>query len=324
MKQAAMYVRVSTQQQKECATIESQKVNLLRHAKEKGFEIHPEWIFEDNGFSGSKLARPALDKLRDLASEGIFGHIFIMSPDRLSRKYAYQAILLDEFKANGIEVHFQNSNDPVTATDHLLLQMQGMFAEYERAQITERSRRGKKHKAKNGAVSVLSKASYGYRYIKSPDGIASCFEINEKEASVVRAIFDLYVRERFSIVKIIAHLVGHQINSPTGKSEWTSSTIHGILKNSAYRGIAYFGKRENCEVTSTRLPGRSIRLNGRRAAKRGTRLKDPAEWIAIPVSAIINDETFESAQDLLKTNKRLSLRNSKPGSLLQGIVSCKE
>lgn len=112
MKQAAMYVRVSTQQQKECATIESQKVNLLQHAKEKGFEIHPEWIFEDNGFSGSKLARPALDKLRDLASEGIFGHIFIMSPDRLSRKYAYQAILLDEFKANGIEVHFQNSNDP--------------------------------------------------------------------------------------------------------------------------------------------------------------------------------------------------------------------
>src|ERR1700722_19888624 len=104
MKQAAMYVRVSTQQQKEGATIESQKALLLAHARTKGFEIHSEWIFEDNGISGSKLARPALDKLRDFASEGLFEDIFILSPDRLSRKYAYQAVLMDEFNNSGIKV----------------------------------------------------------------------------------------------------------------------------------------------------------------------------------------------------------------------------
>ncbi|MBS0655702.1 MAG: recombinase family protein, partial [Verrucomicrobia bacterium] len=323
MKQAAMYVRVSTQQQKEGATIESQKALLLQYAEKNGFEIHPEWIFEDNGVSGSKLARPALDRLRDFASEGLFEDVFILSPDRLSRKYAYQAILLDELAGNGVKIHFQNTPDPITATDHLLIQMQGMFAEYERAQITERSRRGKKHKAKNGSVSVLSVAPYGYRYIKG-EQISSFFEINEKEASIVRTIFDLYVKNRFSIAKIKMYLLDHQVRSPKGNSEWSRSTINGILKNSAYRGIAYFGKREPCEPISTRLEGRSVRINGRRQPKRTLRLRDPKDWIEISVPAIIDYETFEIAQGLLKTNKTLSIRNAKPGSLLQGLISCNE
>ncbi len=324
MKQAAMYVRVSTQQQKEGATIESQKALLLQHARKKEFEIHPEWVFEDNGVSGSKLARPALDRLRDFASEGLFEDVFVLSPDRLSRKYAYQAILMDEFKGNGVRVHFQNTTDPVTATDHLLIQMQGMFAEYERAQITERSRRGKKHKAKNGSVSVLSKAPYGYRYIKGFEQISASFEINEKEASVVKTIFELYVKKRLSIAKIRSHLLDHQVRSPKGNSEWSRSTINCILKNSAYRGIAYFGKREPCDPSSTRLDGRSVRINGRRQPKRSSSLRDPKDWIEIPVPSILDNDTFEMAQELMKTNKAQSLRNAKPGSLLQGLISCKE
>lgn len=175
MKQAAMYVRVSTQRQKEEETIESQKALLLQFAQSKGFEIVPQWTFEDNGVSGSTLARPSLDRLRDYASEGLFDHVFILSPDRLSRKYAYQAILIEEFKANNVTLIFQNSPTPKTPGDNLLLQMQGMFAEYERAQIAERSRRGKQHKAKNGSVSVLSNAPYGYRYVRSPERISILF-----------------------------------------------------------------------------------------------------------------------------------------------------
>jgi site-specific DNA recombinase len=324
MKQAAMYVRVSTQQQKEGATIESQKALLLQHAKEKGFEICPEWIFEDNGVSGAKLARPALDKLRDFASEGIFGHIFIMSPDRLSRKYAYQAILMEEFRTNGIELHFQNSNNPTTPQDYLMLQMQGVFAEYERAQITERSRRGKIHKAKNGCVSVLSRASFGYRYIKGMEGVQAFLEINEHEAAVVRTIFDLYVKQRCSIKQISHQLLERQIKSPTGQFAWTPSTLFNLLKNSAYRGVVYFGKRENCEPIHTRLQKRSVRVEGRRTPRRGVKRRDAEDCIPIPVPAIIDNETFEMAQELMQTNKRLSLRNAKPGALLQGLITCQE
>ena len=324
MKPAAMYVRVSTQQQKEGATIESQKALLLEHAKKIGFEIHPEWVFEDNGVSGAKLARPALDRLRDFASEGLFEDVFVLSPDRLSRKYAYQAILMDEFNGNGVKVHFQNSNDPVTATDHLFIQMQGMFAEYERAQIAERSRRGKKHKAKNGSVSVFSTASYGYRYIKGVEQGSASFEINEKEASVVKTIFELYVKKKLSIAKIQRYLSGHQVRSPKGHSEWHRSTINGILKNSSYRGIAYFGKTEPCAPVSTRLVGRSVRINGRRQAKKGLRLRDKKDWIGISVPPIVDNDIFEMAQEQMRTNKLRSLRNAKPGSLLQGVISCKE
>src|SRR5262245_40407401 len=233
MKQAAMYVRVSTQQQKEGATIESQKALLLQHAREKGFEIYPEWVFADNGVSVSKLARPGLDKLRDFASEGLFEDIFILSSDGLSRKYAYKAIVMDEFNGSGVKVDFKNSNNTVTATDHLLIQMQGMFAEYERAQIAERSGRGKNYKAKNGSLSVMSNAPYGFRYIRGYDQVSASFEINEKEASIVKTIFELYVKRRLSIAQIQLYLSEQQVRSPKGNSEWSGSTINGILKNSA-------------------------------------------------------------------------------------------
>jgi site-specific DNA recombinase len=324
MNQAAMYVRVSTQRQKEEETIESQKEILFRFAKSKGFEICSEWVFEDNGISGSTLARPALDKLRDYAAEGLFDHVFILSPDRLSRKYAYQAILIDEFKSNEVTLVFQNSPTPQTASDNLLLQMQGMFAEYERAQIAERSRRGKKHKAKQGHVSVLSQAPYGYRYIKGTKELSSYFEVIEREATVVKIIFDLYVKERLSISKIQEYLSIKQIISAQGKSNWSRSSINNVLSNSTYHGIAYYGKREKSEPDSMRLAGRRSRLKGKYRARKSHREKNRDEWIKIPVPAIIDLEIFESAQELLKKNKKQSLRNSQPGSLLQGLVSCKE
>ena len=324
MKQAAMYVRVSSQQQKEGQTIESQKALLLQHAKEQGFKIDPEWIFEDNGVSGASLARPALDKLRDLASEGFFDHVFVLSPDRLSRKFAYQAVLMDEFNRNNVKIVFQNSPEPKNPTETLLLQVQGMFAEYERAQITERSRRGKKYKARHGHVSVLSHAPYGYRYIKGSDGIQGCYEVIDREASIVKVIFDLYVKERFSIAKIQAYLKNELIRSPKGNSEWSRSSIYGLLSNSTYRGIAIYGKIEKREPLSTCLPGRRVRLNGRRSPSKSYYKKDPKEWIEIPVPAIIESEIFELAKEVLNKNKGQSLRNSKPGSLLQGLISCKE
>src|SRR5262249_55516123 len=81
---------------------------------------------------------------------------------------------------------------------------------------------------------------------------------------------------------------------------------------------------EKCEPRSTHLPGRRIRMNGRRSPKKGYRQKDPATWIEIPVPAILENDIFELAQELLNKNKTRSIRNSRPGSLLQGLISCKE
>ena len=166
MKAAAIYARVSSEQQKEENTIASQTAALIDFAREQGYSVPDEWVIEDEGFSGASLLRPGLERLRDLAAEGHIQTVLIHSPDRLSRKYAYQVLLTEEFARHGVETIFLKAPHSDTPEDQLMLQFQGMIAEYERAQILERSRRGKRHRAKAGQVSVLCAAPYGYRYIR--------------------------------------------------------------------------------------------------------------------------------------------------------------
>ena len=147
---------MSSERQKEEQTIQSQTEALLDYASSEGYVVPQEWIFEDEGYSGSNLVRPGLERIRDLAVEGQLETILVLSPDRLSRKYAYQILLLEEFSRHGTEVIFLKSVRGNTPEEQLLVQFQGMIAEYERAQIIERSRRGKRHRAQCGTISVLS------------------------------------------------------------------------------------------------------------------------------------------------------------------------
>jgi site-specific DNA recombinase len=157
MKTAAIYARVSSDKQKEENTIASQTAALIAFAREHGYDVPGEWIFEDEGFSGASLVRPGLERLRDLAAEGQIEAVLVYAPDRLSRKYAYQVLLTEEFARGGVETVFIKAPQSATPEDNLLLQFQGMIAEYERAQILERSRRGKRHRARQGksAYSVV-------------------------------------------------------------------------------------------------------------------------------------------------------------------------
>src|SRR5271166_2055389 len=160
MKNAAIYARVSSVQQKEEHTIASQTAALILFAQQHDYHVPREWVFEDEGFSGASLERPGLERVRDLAAEGQLQAVLVYSPDRLSRKYAYQVLLMEEFSRHGAETAFVKAPQGASPEDHLLVQFQGMIAEYERAQILERSRRGKRHRAHQGNVNVLSAATY--------------------------------------------------------------------------------------------------------------------------------------------------------------------
>jgi site-specific DNA recombinase len=147
---AAIYARVSTPRQGREQTIDSQLAALKSWADENGYELSPENVYTDEGYSGSRLDRPGLDALRDGAEDGAFEVVGVLSPDRLARKYAYQVLLLEEFKRSGCEIVFVDhpiSDDP---NDQLLLQIQGAIAEYERVLLGERFRRGKLQKAREG------------------------------------------------------------------------------------------------------------------------------------------------------------------------------
>src|SRR2546428_5196961 len=166
---AAIYARVSSDRQKENQTIASQTAALKEYAESHGYLVPAEWVFEDDGCSGASLIRPGLEAMRDLAAQGQIEAALVYAPDRLSRKYAYQVLLGEEFARCGVSLVFLKAPSEETAEDQLLVQFQGMIAEYERAQIVERTRRGKRHKAQQGLVNVLGGAPYGYRYIKKSD-----------------------------------------------------------------------------------------------------------------------------------------------------------
>src|SRR3989337_510257 len=199
MPMAAIYARVSSEQQREAHTIASQTTALIEWARTLDLEVPQAWIVEGEGYSGATLERPGLERVRDLAAEGQIQAVLVYSPDRLSRKYAYQILLMEELARHGVETRFLNAPNSVTAEDQLLVQFQGMIAEYERAQILERSRRGERHRARAGEISVLSGAPYGYRYIRKSDSTAAYYEVMEAEAEVVRLVFQTYIEQAISI-----------------------------------------------------------------------------------------------------------------------------
>ena len=169
MTSAAIYARVSSARQKKDETIGSQTAALREHAAQARLDVPEEWVFEDEGHSGATLVRPALEALRDLVAQGCVDVVLVYSPDRLARKFAYQALLLEEFARAGVRAEFVRGPRGDTPEDQLLVQFQGMFAEYEKAQLMERYRRGKAHRARTGSVNVLSGAPFGYRYVRKTD-----------------------------------------------------------------------------------------------------------------------------------------------------------
>src|SRR6202048_3483229 len=192
MKTPAIYARVFSDQQRAEHTTAIRTSALIEFAKKHDLEVPREWVFEDEGNSGATLERPGLEHVRDLAAEGQIQVVLIYAPDRLSRKYAYQILLIEELARHGVETRFLNAPQTATAEDQLLVQFQGMIAEYERAQILERSRRGKRYRARSGEVSVLSGAPYGYRYIRKTDETLASYRVIDAEARGDQRVYEMY------------------------------------------------------------------------------------------------------------------------------------
>jgi site-specific DNA recombinase len=321
-KPAAIYARVSSDRQKENHTIASQTAALIEYAQKNGYSVPPEWVFQDEGYSGAILVRPGLETLRDLAAEGQIDAVLVYSPDRLSRKYAYQVLLSEELSRCGVELIFLKAPAGATPEDQLLVQFQGMIAEYERAQIAERCRRGKKHMAQQGGVNVLSGAPYGYRYVKKSDTSAAFYEVVEAEAKVVRMVFETYTQQGLSINAIARLLNERQIGTRTGKGRWERSTVWGMLRNPAYRGTACYGKTEQRPRQRVTRPLRQRKALPSRDV--GGHERPRAEWIEVPVPALVSEEMFALAQEQLEKNKHHSPRRTVEPSLLQGILVCEQ
>src|SRR4051794_23782682 len=239
----AIYARVSSEQQAQQDTIASQLESVERRIRDDGLGCDPELRFIDDGVSGTVLLRPGLERLRDQAAAGAIDRLYVLDPDWFSRKYAYQVLILEELAHRGVEVVFLCNPLGHDPAENLLIQVQGMIAEYERAKILERSRRGKQHAARRGSVNVLSGAPYGYRYISKRDGDGEArYQVVAEEARVARKIFEWVGRDHCSIREVTRRLKAEGIRTRRGLAEWDPSTICEMLKNPAYKGTAAYGK----------------------------------------------------------------------------------
>ncbi len=321
MTSAAIYARVSSARQKKDQTIGSQTAALREHARQLGAELPEEWVFEDEGHSGATLVRPALEALRDLTAQGCVDVVLCYSPDRLARKFAYQALLIEEFARSGVRVEFVKGPRGDSPEDQLLVQFQGMFAEYEKAQLMERYRRGKAYRARAGSVNVLSGAPFGYRYLRKNEHAGAAYEIVEDEAVLVAEMFRRYADDCASIADLARWLTSQGVRTRTGKTRWDRSVIWGMLRNPAYAGTAVYGKTQ----VLAESPGlnRRARLEGRTTPRASRTVDRPREeWTQIPVPAIVTAGTFERAGQRLEDNKRYAARNTRVPSLLQGLAAC--
>ena len=305
----ALYARVSTEVQEARGTIGSQLEALRTRAAQDGHQVVAEFL--DDGYSGTRLDRPGLDALRDGAEAGQFDLVLCLTPDRLARSYGYQFLVLEEFARHGVRIMFTDAppldDDPQS---RLLIQMQGVIAEYERAKILERHRRGTLFRARAGEI-VNWKVSYGYRRVPRGPERPAHLVIFEPEAAVVRSIFADYSAGGESIRAIIRRLYREGVPSPSGLPLWRPATLWRLLRNSVYAGRALFNHME------------ALPPAGRSQHSTRHRLRPRDEWISITVPAIISDEVFEAAQRVSRDNSAFSPRNTTAECwLLRRLVRC--
>ena len=319
---SAIYARVSSEQQASAQTIASQVAMLETRLGQDGVRLSQDCRFLDEGYSGATLLRPALERLRDAAAAGEIDRLYVHSPDRLARRYAYQVLLIDEFRRAGVEIVYLNRPIGLSAEDDLLLQVQGMVAEYERAKILERSRRGKRHAARQGTVSVLSGAPYGYRYVGKQDGAGVArYEIIEEEAQIVRRIFGWVGQDRLSIGAVCRRLHQEGCLTRTGKTHWDRSTVWGLLRNPAYCGMAAFGKTRTGPLPTRLRPVRGGSEQPRRA--HGVYEVGLEERISVPVPPLVDAALFEAVREQLAENRRRTRQQARGQRyLLQGLAVC--
>jgi site-specific DNA recombinase len=308
----AIYARVSSERQEKEHTIGSQLEALRAYAAKNGMEIVEE--FTDEGYSGARLDRPALDRMRDLAERRGFDVLLTYCTDRLARKFVLQALILDELERLGVKTVFLEGGAVDDPLSRLMHQITGAVAEFERAKITERYRRGKLYRARCGEI-VSPDVPFGYVKIPRRDGVPTHAEIQEAEAVVVRRIFDAYVRQELTVRQIAKQLTLDRTPTPrSGGGQWSWSAVDRILHEEAYIGTYYYNRKHCVPIEGA---------YGKKRQRFKCTLRPKEEWIPISVPPIIDLATFQAAAGRARENEAFSPRNLQEGGyLLRKLVRC--
>jgi site-specific DNA recombinase len=321
----SVYGRVSTSLQEDQQTIQNQIMALEEFADKKfgvgNYTIPKEYMYLDEGWSGDNIQRPRLDDLRVDAKKKIWDGVLIYDPDRLARRYSLQELVMDELKDAGVEVFFVTVSTPKNMEDRILYGVRGLFAEYERAKISERFRLGKLRKVKGGHI-LTTEALYGYDYIRNNKETKThgYYVINEKEASVVRMVFTWVGEMGLTLRQVVRELQKLGIKPRRSKrGVWNTSTLTTMLRHKGYIGQAHWGSSYAVEPKKSRNTEKNKKVR-----KSSRRIKPEEEWIApnIPIPRIVEDGLFMKVRTQLKSNSAFNKRRAKNEYLLSGTIYC--
>src|ERR1035437_746299 len=246
-KRVALYARVSTEEQREGQTIDSQIAELERFAKNNDWEVAG--VFQDNGWSGGMLARPGLDRLRDEASKGIFSAVLINDVDRLARDVAHLGVIKRDLERHQLQVIFRKLPMEESPTHNLMVNILGSFAEFERELIIDRTRRGRRHKVEVRKEFLGCIAPYGFHYTPKDHaaGKEGILAINPDEAAVVKQVYRWVGEEGLSGRQVGVRLNQTGIQPRKRHAKWAKSTILRLLRSEVYAGVWHYNKFESYE-----------------------------------------------------------------------------
>lgn len=316
----AVYARVSTEEQREGQTIDSQVAELERFSREKGWPIVG--VYKDEGWSGGVMERPELDRLRDDAQKGLFQAVLINDVDRLARDVAHLGVIKRDLERHGARVIFRKLPSDTSPTYNLMVNILGSFAEFERELIADRTRRGRRHKVEVRHQYLGSNAAYGYRYIaKDPaTGRDGALALVPGEAAVVRQMFEWVDIEGLSARQVLTRLNERGIPPRKGGPRWAKSSVLRILRCQTYAGVWHYNKFQSCEP---KTPTQTARY--RRRAKCSHRSRPRSEWLPLELPSelvVIPVDRWERVQRQLDRNISFSPRNGKHPYLLKGLLRC--
>jgi len=311
-KRAAIYARVSTDEQTKGYSLPTQVEACRNYCADKSYEVVGE--FQDD-CTGTELERPGLNALRAAAADGALDVVVVHDIDRLARNVYFQLHLERELASAGVKIEYVLGQYEDTPEGNLLKRIKADIAEYENAQRAERSRRGKEGRVRAGYVLLSdSHVPFGYDYVSEPH--KGYLVINEEQAVVVRQIYHWATEDSLSawgIARKLSELgiltqgdLCPSIPKKSKRGQWSSTTVVGMLRNTVYKGIWYYGK-----TRVQRVNGKMVQVP-----------MPESEWIGVPVPAIVDEATWERAQRALERSKREAKRNVKRNYLLRGMVFC--
>ncbi len=321
VKIAAVYMRVSTQNQEEEQTIENQIMELNERIKKDGNVLPEGNIYKDDGWPGATLERPDLDILRADAPTGKFEVLYFYDRGRIARPLMLQEVVFEELRPLDIELiglHDINGN---SMEEIMMGKMIGLFHEYERLKISERMRIGKLRKVRENKKLLGYNPKFGYDYLHrikhGPNARDGEFVVNDKQAAIVRTIFDL-AASGMSKYSIRTELFRLGIMPAKEKSAaWSTSVIDRMLTDTTYIGQHFYGKAEAVE---TQNPRKITKYH--RVLKGSRKIRPQNQWLPITVPAIVSTEVFYRVQDCLEKNKKLRSNNKKHDYLVSGLINC--